>query len=91
MLFSFQLSPPQASYPLHLPLCLYEDAPFLPTTLSSLAFIYSGLSNLHRTKELSTQSCHIRQCQKKVFQGNNPKKQAGIAIPLSNKIDFQLK
>ena len=40
---------------------------------------------------MKTDTISERKVGKKIFQGNNPKKQAGVATLISSKVDFQPK
>jgi len=48
---------------------------------------------VHTRTQLNNKDRHLIRVKrrKKVFQANGPKKQGGVTIQISNKIDFQLK
>ena len=60
MLFPFPVSPPELPYPIsHASMRVLLYLP-IHSHLTTLPFLYTGASNLHRTKGLSSNWCQIR-------------------------------
>ena len=58
--------------------CIYKQVPAFCCILD----LHLGVKDRHYLRA---------QCWKTIFQANGPRKQAGVAIQISNKIDFQPK